>query len=88
MNFLVPNFTQRYNYTAYIVMKQLLEYFEPDSIIREIVQSNPWYEEFGIKVEETFVVLATISVDEIRPLEYTVVSRFDRENINQYGQSS
>lgn len=79
MNFLVPDFHRAYADMVNIVMWQL-EFLEEESIIRKVVRQNPWCEEFCYK---DGTVLAVISVDEIHPLDYRVVARFDRENIEQ-----
>jgi hypothetical protein len=82
MNFLVHDFNRAYKQTVEQVMWQLTEHFEEDQIVRVVQRQNPWLEEFCFKKGEELVVLVEVSVEEVKPLLYTVVARYNRENIN------
>lgn len=63
------------------IMYQLRQFFDEEQIVEQCVRSNPWLEDLIVVVNEKEFILATISVEEIKPLMYTVVGRVDAENI-------
>lgn len=81
MNFLVNNFSDKYSRMVKIVLWQLTETIDEEDITRRVIQQNPWVEEFCLTKDKEEYVLAVISVEETRPLQYNVVARFDRENM-------
>lgn len=81
MNFLVENYVDKYNATKRGVYYQLLQFFTAEQLDERRVRENPLLEEIYVLIEDKEVVIAEISVEEIKPLIYTVVGRIDKINL-------
>lgn len=83
MNYLVENYVDKYNATKQSIYYQLLKFFTEDQINERRVRENPLLEEVYVTIEGKEFVVAEISVEEIKPLVYTVVGRIDKINIEE-----